>query len=231
MSQMQSNEDIVRERRQEIRLRMGVLSYIFLWCIISGLLLGFSFYVDSETSRYTRYPPYGWLPKLAIVVCTILFNLASADILWHYVRHHRRNVIAWTTAIIVFTPFLTAIAYFLTWPKNQAFTLPTQSTQNRSKQNRYKRERAYRLARYAGLLDRRGEPTDEYISLIKRVTGKDRMATMTDEEADRFLQALESLAEQKSHKKRFLIILEMGLWVIIGLVILFAIIAIFKLSP
>ena len=73
-------------------------------------------------SYYTIDQPYGWFVALAIVVSVILFNVFSADILRHYIKQHSRNVIAWTTAVIVFTPFLTGIAYLLTWPKDKAFT-------------------------------------------------------------------------------------------------------------
>jgi len=56
-----------------------------------------------------------------------------------------------------------------------------------------KRAQATKLAKAAGLLDFWGKPTDEYKSLIMKVTGKDRMSIMTPAEADRFLEALESL--------------------------------------
>ena len=57
-----------------------------------------------------------------VVVIILSFNSLSADILRHFIKQHDRNVIAWTTSIIVFTPFITAIAYLLTWPKNQKFS-------------------------------------------------------------------------------------------------------------
>ncbi len=60
-----------------------------------------------------------------------------------------------------------------------------------------KRAQATKLAKATGLLGFWGKPTDEYRSLIMKVTGKDRMAIMTPDEADRFLEALESLLKAR----------------------------------
>ena len=66
-----------------------------------------------------------------------------------------------------------------------------------NKDNRSKRAQAYKLAKDAGLLTFWGKLTDEYRSLIMEVTGKDRMAILTPEEADRFLETLENLRKAR----------------------------------
>ena len=67
--------------------------------------------------------------------------------------------------------------------------------------SRSQRTKAYKLAKASGLIDSKGRPTDEYNTLINQVTGKDRMAIMTHEEADRFLEALESLLKTKQSEQ------------------------------
>lgn len=104
------------------RLVKRALIYFVSWIIISGAMLGSAFYIEDITWRPIIDSPFNWLPKLAIAITIILFNLASADIIRYYIEHHKRNTVAWTTAIIVFSPFLTSIAYFITWPKNQRLT-------------------------------------------------------------------------------------------------------------
>jgi hypothetical protein len=91
-----------------------------LWIIISAIILFFAFSIEKTYS--SMWTSYDWLPKVAIAVTVLLFNLGSADILRYYIKQHGRNVISWTTAIIVFTPIITGIAYLITWPKNQKFT-------------------------------------------------------------------------------------------------------------
>ena len=111
------------ESRNKRFLKRAII-YFFLWLILT-LLLG-SMFTTLDDSSYTGYQRWEGAVEWGIVVSVIvgiyLFNIASADILRHYVKQHGRNVIAWVTSIIVFTPILSGIVYLLTWPKNQKFT-------------------------------------------------------------------------------------------------------------
>ncbi|MFC1871663.1 DUF6804 family protein [Chloroflexota bacterium] len=67
--------------------------------------------------------------------------------------------------------------------------------------NKSKRAHAYKLAKDAAILDPWGKPTDTYNSLIMEVTGKNSMSIMTEEEADKFLEALEKLSQEHKASK------------------------------
>jgi hypothetical protein len=60
------------------------------------------------------------------------------------------------------------------------------------------RANAYKFAKKAGLIVH-GKVTDEYHQLIIKVTGKERVSEMTQEEVDRFIDTLKTLAQ--SHKE------------------------------
>ena len=107
-----------RNRRAIIR----VIQNLGLWIIITGVLSAIFLTIEELTSGPPHWRSSGWALPLSLFVIILGFNIASADILRHYIRKHDRNIVAWTTAIIVFTPFLAAIAYFLTWSKNQRLT-------------------------------------------------------------------------------------------------------------
>ena len=95
------------ESRQK-RAKYRLISNLLLWILIaipSSVLFG----ADD-------------LAGLAIFIIIIGFNLATTDVLRHYVRQHDRNVIPWTTASLVFTPILAGIVYLLTWPKDKKLT-------------------------------------------------------------------------------------------------------------
>ena len=115
------------EIRQRSLINRSLLNFI-LWILICGMLSGVFFAIDylDGTSvgeidgwRLYSYSPYTWAPEASISIAILAFNLAAADVGYHIIKRHGRNTVRWTTAIIVFSPFLAAIAYFLTWPKNQ----------------------------------------------------------------------------------------------------------------
>jgi len=58
-----------------------------------------------------------WATEITIVIGIISFNLAMADIIRRYAEYHERNTVIWTTATILFSPFLALMAYFLTFPR------------------------------------------------------------------------------------------------------------------
>ena len=93
-----------RQKRANKRLMVDLL----LWIIICGILSLIFAGIEA-----------GWL---AVFVLILGFNLATTDVLRHYVRQHGRNVVSWTTASIVFTPILAGIVYLLTWPKGKKLT-------------------------------------------------------------------------------------------------------------
>jgi len=107
------------------RVVYRAIIYLISWLVISVAIVIGSIYIDDITAvkyTYSHVHPFEWLITLSIAVSVILFNLASADILRHYVKHHERNVVSWTTAIILFSPFLIGILYLLTWPKDKKLT-------------------------------------------------------------------------------------------------------------
>lgn len=85
---------------------------IGLWLIFSALL-GLVLVIIDYFVYFAR------AIQVTMVISIIGFNLATADVLRHCVKRHQRSTVAWTTAIILFSPFLAAIAYFLTFPKGQ----------------------------------------------------------------------------------------------------------------
>ena len=93
-----------RQKRANKRLILNLL----LWIIICGILSSIFFGVEAA--------------GLAVFVIILGFNLATTDVLRHYVRQHGRNVVPWTTASIVFTPILAGVVYLLTWPKDRKLT-------------------------------------------------------------------------------------------------------------
>lgn len=115
-----------RNKRLEIR----AIQNFILWVLICGFLIAIIFvihhFIGSNHVYVPRSQRYGidwhWASILSLIIAIIGFNIASADILKHLINKHGRNVIAWTTSIIVFTPFLATIAYLLTWPKNHRLT-------------------------------------------------------------------------------------------------------------
>ena len=113
------------ESRQK-RVIIRTIQNVVLWVVVSSIIIPVAFYVEEETSylfrNYIRMYPFAFLPKLAIAICILLFNLATTDVLRHYVRQHERNVISWTTASLLFTPILAGIVYLLTWPKDKKLT-------------------------------------------------------------------------------------------------------------
>ena len=126
-----NNQSSTKQKSPESRNRRAItrtIQNLVLWIVISGVLSAIFFTIEKITGTGSDYSwrrgvsTGGWAAGLSIFVTIIGFNLATADILRHYIRQHGRNVISWTTAIIVFTPILAGIVYLLTWPKNQKLT-------------------------------------------------------------------------------------------------------------
>lgn len=119
MSSRNNNRQVSTSRNKRVVNR--AIIYFTAWFVISVIIVIGSIYIDDITSmRYSH--PFECLIPFSITVSIILFNLASADILRHYVKHHERNVVSWTTAIILFSPILIGILYLLTWPKDRKLT-------------------------------------------------------------------------------------------------------------
>lgn len=95
------------ESRQK-RANKRLISNLLIWVLVCGLLSAGFFGVGGA--------------GLAVFVIILGFNLATTDVLRHYVRQHGRNVVSWTTASIAFTPILAGIVYLLTWPKGRKLT-------------------------------------------------------------------------------------------------------------
>lgn len=113
------------ETRNKRALKRAIQN-LGIWVIVS-IVISTIFCVLGEATtedirRFNEPDSLNWGQVLSIVITILLFNLFAADILRHFIKEHARNVVAWTTAIIVFTPFISAIFYFLTWPKNQKIT-------------------------------------------------------------------------------------------------------------
>jgi len=125
------------------RLSLQILRNITLWILICGALFAILWSIDymdylntersdvyerttqyglppyTYTSTVTVYPTYQpsyWVVVSSIVVFVVGFNIAGADIVYHHARRHKRKALAWATAFILFSPLLTGIVYFLTWP-------------------------------------------------------------------------------------------------------------------
>lgn len=81
---------------------------------------------DWGSSRVRTLDTHPFLSLFILVtfVYVLLLNLAFVDVLRHVIKRHERNVVAWTTAVVVFSPFLAGIAYLLTWPKDKRLALP-----------------------------------------------------------------------------------------------------------
>ena len=101
-----SKKEKLPESRQK-RANYRLISNLLIWILACGFLS--LLLVEAAVG-------------LAIFVTILGFNLATTDVLRHYVRQHGRNVISWTTASIVFTPILAGVVYLLTWPRGQKLT-------------------------------------------------------------------------------------------------------------
>lgn len=117
-----------RQKRANYRL----ISNLLIWMLICGVLSAGFFIIQDVTDTGSKLVRYvrdgnmgwtgGWAAGLSIFITILGFNLATTDVLRHYVRQHGRNVVSWTTASIVFTPILAGVVYLLTWPKDKKLT-------------------------------------------------------------------------------------------------------------
>ena len=100
-------------------------SSLWTW-IIAFVLIAACFFIVDQTfgevegliglKGYYQLHSITWAPIATVI---LVFNMVSAALLRPYIKRHGRNYIAWTTAIIVFTPILMGLGYLLMWPKNQ----------------------------------------------------------------------------------------------------------------
>jgi len=115
------------------RIVLPILSAILLCIIFFAIDL-----LDGVTSTYTYYKPgvewplqvdrteirpIAWAPVATIIVASSLvfyfLYIVIPQIVYGNAKSHGRNAVRWTTAFVVFTPFLAGIAYLLTWPKGK----------------------------------------------------------------------------------------------------------------
>ena len=113
------------ESRQK-RANKRLISNLLIWILVCGLLSLLFFWLEDITAPWTYHrglsPKPSWAVEPSIFVTILGFNLATTDVLRHYVRQHGRNVVSWTTASLVFTPILAGVVYLLTWPKDRQLT-------------------------------------------------------------------------------------------------------------
>jgi len=121
-----------------------IVSLFLLWILISGLLSGLFFLIDSNDGtftniyRYEYFQPfdkmlprkvgtseYAWAPEASIAVSIIGFNLVGARAGRYYFRRHKRDVYRWTAAFMLFSPIIAGIIYYytLTWHKEASIEL------------------------------------------------------------------------------------------------------------
>ena len=119
------------ESRQK-RANKRLISNLLIWVLVCGLLSAGFFILEDVTDTGSRLVRNfrdagrdwtgGWAAQFSIFMTILGFNLATTDVLRHYVRQHGRNVVSWTTASIIVTPILAGIVYLLTWPKDKKLT-------------------------------------------------------------------------------------------------------------
>ena len=119
------------ESRQK-RANKRLISNLLIWILVCGILSAGFFIIQDVTDTGSRLVRYvrdggrdwtgGWAAGLSIFTTILGFNLATTEVLIHYVRQHERNVVSWTTASLVFTPILSSVVYLLTWPKARKLT-------------------------------------------------------------------------------------------------------------
>jgi hypothetical protein len=63
---------------------------------------------------------YTWAFSLSLCVGLTGLYMAGALFIAGLAERQHRNLVAWTTAAIVFTPVLASIAYLLTWPQGKS---------------------------------------------------------------------------------------------------------------
>ena len=123
---IQKNES--RQKRANKRL----ISNLLIWILVCGILSVCLFFIEDVTDTGSKLVRHvrdgsrgwtgGWAAGLSIFITILGFNLATTDVLRHYVRQHGRNVVSWATASLVFTPILAGVVYLLTWPKDRQLT-------------------------------------------------------------------------------------------------------------
>jgi hypothetical protein len=113
--------DVTPEFSNEQAVIRGIHN-LALWILVSSVLSVIFIIIEDVTGTGPSRLGGGWAFELSFFVRVTGFNIACADILRHYIKQHKRDVTAWTTAIIIFTPVLTGIVYLLTWPGNQKLT-------------------------------------------------------------------------------------------------------------
>ena len=120
------------ESRQK-RANKRLISNLLIWILVCGVLSAGFFILENVTgtgSELTRVrggggeykTTGGWAVGLSIFTTILGFNLATTEVLIHYVRQHERNLVSWATASLVFTPILAGVVYLLTWPKDRKLT-------------------------------------------------------------------------------------------------------------
>jgi predicted membrane protein len=65
------------------------------------------------------YERFTWAFTWSIYTGILGLYVVAVFFVVQLAKRHERNVVAWTTAAILFTPVLTVIAYLLTWPKDR----------------------------------------------------------------------------------------------------------------
>ncbi len=120
------------DKKQPAKMKLQSMSELvavdlLAWILICGLITGVFFLIDNqgapgqlvwnpETWRFEREPNITWAPGASLWVGLIGLSVATAHIIYHHAKRHGRNAVAWATAFIVFSPFLSFIVYLITWP-------------------------------------------------------------------------------------------------------------------
>lgn len=119
-------------RRIVLSILVAILLCIIFFAIdlFDGITSTYKYYKPYEPSSgwplevdRTEIRPIAWAPgAVGIVAGALVFYflyIVVPQIVYGNAKSYGRNAVRWTTAFVVFTPFLAGIAYLLTWPKNK----------------------------------------------------------------------------------------------------------------
>ncbi len=114
---------------------------VILWIVLTSILCGIFFVIDyfdpsnigewrdplfsflwGGERTYHVITPFAWAPEASIVVAGIVvfyLYIFTTRVIYRHAKRNGRNVVRWTTASIMFSPFVTALIYLLTWPEKK----------------------------------------------------------------------------------------------------------------
>ena len=122
----------MEDKRHPAKMKLQSMSELvaldlLAWVLICGVITGVFFLIDNQSTsgqliwnpeigRFVKESSISWAPAASIWVGLIGLTIAAAHIIYHHAKRHGRNAVAWATAFIVFSPFLSLIVYLITWP-------------------------------------------------------------------------------------------------------------------